>query len=157
MRAFYAARGRGFQAVLLALALAACFGTFDEAVEKTRAGLIGKTGRQIRECLGVPSDFDTRDGVDSLTYRWTPDEEHRTPVGSYGDVVIGRREQGNVGTPLGSDRAPDQGAFCELDFVIGADGVKDVTATGRDQAGLRADAICMMRAQSCVDGSYKDE
>jgi len=105
----------------------------------------------------VPTDLDSRDDLDYLTYRWAPDEEHRTPIGSYGngDVVIGRREQGNVGTPLGT--SPDQGAFCELDFTIGADGVRQVTATGRDQAGLRADEICMLRAQSCVDGSYKDE
>jgi hypothetical protein len=157
MRAFYAPRWRGFQAALAALLLAGCFGSFDEAVEETRSGLIGKTGREIRECLGVPSDFDTHDDQDYLTYRWTPDPEHRTPLADYGGVVIGRREQGNVGTPLGTDRSPDHEPFCELDFVIASDGVKQVTATGRDEAGLRADSTCMMRARSCVDGSYKDD
>jgi hypothetical protein len=156
MRAFYAGRGRGFQAALLALAFAGCFATFDEVVEETRGKLIGKSGREIRECLGVPTDFDTHDDQDYLSYRWVPDPLH-TPVGEYGPVVVGRREEGNVGAPIGTTETPDKDAFCELDFVIGENGVSQVTVTGRDQAGLRADGVCMMRAHPCVDGSYKDQ
>lgn len=134
-------------------ALAGCLGSYERAVEETRAGLIGKTGRELRACLGVPTDFDREGEVELLTYRWVFDHKNGVTVGSggVGGIVIGRRGVGGGGDPLGFPRDPEEQAFCQLDFELGKSGVTSVTAVGRDDVGLRADSECMMRARHCVD------
>jgi hypothetical protein len=141
--------------VVALLLLASCIGSYEQAVEETRAGLIGKTGRELRECLGVPTDFDRAGDVELLTYRWVynPKSGRDLPIGSggIGGIVIGRNGAGGGGDPLGFPRDLDEEAFCQLDFELGKSGVTKVTALGRDEVGLRTNAECMMRARRCVD------
>jgi hypothetical protein len=137
---------------LAALALAGCIGTYEREVEETRAGLIGKTGRELRACLGVPTDFDREGDVELLTYRWETDRKPRrdVTVGS-GGIVIGRDGAGR-GDPLGFPRELEEAPFCQLQFELAKSGVTKVTAVGRDESGLRANSECMLRARRCVDG-----
>ena len=138
---------------LCALALASCLGSYEQAVEETRAGLIGKTGRQLRTCLGVPTDFDRDGDVELLTYRWVWNPKVRNGGPVTGGIVIGRGGMGGGGDPLGSFPSdPEEQGFCQIDFALDKQGVTKVTATGRDEVGLRADAECMLRARHCVDG-----
>jgi hypothetical protein len=143
-------------AVLAALMLAACIGTYEREVEETRAGLIGKTGRELRACLGVPTDFDREGGVELLTYRWEYERKPRRDVvvGS-GGVVVGRNATGG-GDPLGFPRELEPAPFCQLRFELAKNGVTKVTAIGRDESGLRANSECMLRARRCVDGDDGD-
>jgi len=136
----------------LSLALAGCIGSWQREVEETRAGLVGKTGRELRECLGVPTDFDRDGDVEVLTYRWDDKPKPRpdTTIGD-GGIVIGRGGAGG-GDPLGFPRDLGQRAFCQLQFQLSKSGVTKVTAVGRDEDGLRADDECLMRARHCVDG-----
>jgi hypothetical protein len=134
-------------ALAAALALAGCAGSWEAALEETRAGLIGKTGRQLRECLGVPSDFDQRGDVELLTFRFAF-AERRELVPPVTDPRTGIR--------FPEPRLSEPG-FCQLDFELDAKGVTKVTAHGVDDHGLRSDGQCMLRAQPCVDGDYVRE
>ena len=146
------------------LALAACIGSYEQAVEEVRAGLIGKTGRELRACLGVPTDFDRDGDQELLTYRWVFKPRHDGAVGTtgtigsggIGGIVIGRQGGGGGGDPLGFPRDPDEEAFCQIDFELAKHGVTKVTAVGRNDVGLRANGECMMRARHCVDGDSGD-
>jgi len=133
------------------LALGGCSGSYERAVEETRAGLIGKTGRELRGCLGVPTDFDRDGEMELLTYRWfsSPKVKNGGPV--TGGIVIGQGGISAGGDPRGLPRGPEEQAFCQLEFSLGKNGVTKVTAHGRDEVGLRADGECMMRARHCVD------
>ena len=142
-------KGRALAAALLAAALAGCIGSYEEVAEETRAGLIGKTGSELRDCLGVPADFDQKDGQEILTYRWTLKPTPRPRFGP--DTVLTRRED-----PTRSDDPNSQGR-CELVFVLGRDGVTQVTAHGRDEVGLRADSQCLVSAHRCVGEDYDKE
>jgi hypothetical protein len=135
-----------------ALALASCLGSYEREVEETRAGLIGKTGRELRACLGVPTDFDREGEVELLTYRWF-DRKNGTTAGSsgVGGVVVGQHGIGSGSATLPFPRDPEEQAFCRLDFSLDKTGVTKVSAVGRDEVGLRADAECMLRARHCVD------
>jgi len=72
------------------LALGGCFGSYERAVEETRAGLIGKTGRELRGCLGVPTDFDRDGEVELLTYRWFSNPKLKNGGPVTGGIVIGQ-------------------------------------------------------------------
>lgn len=137
-------------ALLAALALAGCLGSYEREVEATRAGLIGKTGRELRECLGVPTDFDQRGDVELLRYRfdYTRTEDVMPP--------ITRRGVGGYPVPGRPPREHDKEGFCQLDFELDAKGVTKVTALGRDDDGMRANSECMLRAQHCVDERYAE-
>jgi len=143
--------------VCAALAACACFGSYERAVEETRAGLIGLSGRDLRKCLGVPTDFDREEGLEFLTYRWVFDRNRDRPgtthigSGGVGGIVIGRRDAGGGYDPLGFPQELDEKEFCELDFVLAKGGVTQVTAHGRDQNDQRTDGPCLMRARRCID------
>jgi hypothetical protein len=146
-------------ACLLPLALASCLGSYERAVEETRAGLIGKTGRELRACLGVPTDFDREGDVEILTYRWVwdPRKDLRVGSGGIGGIVIGRGSIGGGGDPLGFPRDAEEESYCQIVFQLDASGVTEVTAVGRDEVGLGANSECMQRARHCVDDDYLDE
>src|SRR5258705_13839336 len=134
------------------LALGGCFGSYERAVEETRAGLIGKTGRELRACLGVPTDFDRDGELELLTYRWFENPKIKNGGPVTGGIVIGQGGMGAGADRRGLPRGPEEQAFCGLQFSLDENGVTKVTAHGRDEVGLRADGECMMRARHCVDG-----
>ena len=146
------------------LALAACIGSYEQAVEEVRAGLIGKTGRELRACLGVPTDFDREGDVELVTYRWVFEPKRSGAIGTtgaigsggVGGIVIGRRGAGGGGDPLGFPRDPADEAFCQIDFELAKQGVTKVTASGRNDAGMSANGECLMRARHCVDAEDDD-
>jgi len=78
-----------------ALALCGCAGSYQHAVDETRAKMIGLTGRELRQCLGVPTDFDREDEVEFLTYRWVLERDRAGTAhvgsGGVGGIVIGRQ------------------------------------------------------------------
>ena len=138
-----------------ALALCGCAGSYQHAVDETRAKMIGLTGRELRQCLGVPTDFDREDEVEFLTYRWVLERDRAGTAhdgsGGVGGIVIGRQDAGGGYDPLGFPRELDEKAFCELRFELEKGGVTKVTASGTDDVGQRADGPCLMRARHCVD------
>jgi len=138
-----------------ALALAGCFGSYERSVEETRAKLIGLSGRDLRSCLGVPTDFDREDDIEFLTYRWVLERDRGTTAhvgsGGVGGIVIGRQDAGGGYDPLGFPRELDEKAFCELRFQLEKGGVTQVTASGRDDVGQRSDGSCLLRARHCVE------
>jgi len=139
----------------MALAPCACFGSYERAVDETRAKMIGLSGRDLRECLGVPTDFDREGGVEVLTYRWVLERDRPSAVrigsGGLGGIVVGRQDAGGGYDPLGFPRELDEKEFCELRFELEKGGVSKVTASGRDGVGQRSDGSCLMRARHCVD------
>jgi hypothetical protein len=148
-------RLRSVALLCAALALGGCVGSYERAVEETRAKMIGLTGRELRQCLGVPTDFDREDDVELLTYRWVLERDRGNAVhvgsGGVGGIVIGRRDAGGGYDPLGFPRELDEKEFCELRFQLEKGGVTKVTASGRDDVGQRADGPCLMRARHCVE------
>ncbi|HTO07646.1 MAG TPA: hypothetical protein VMR86_11405 [Myxococcota bacterium] len=142
-------------ALWLAAGLAGCLGSYDRAVDETRAGLIGKSESELRQCLGVPTEFDQEGGEEFLTFRWTVKPDGRPRLSPGGGVVVGidpRGPRDAQGFPID----PERGPFCQLDFVLGKEGVTKVVATGRDDVGMRIDGQCMMRARRCLDRNYDD-
>jgi hypothetical protein len=136
----------------------ACLGSYSRAVDETRAGLIGLAARDLRACLGVPTDFVIDGDVEHQTYRFAHEDEFdsSSPIGGIGGVVIGDRGP--------SDRAYDPGGFtrdepdpsyCQLDFDLADGRVTDVWAQGRTREGMNADGSCMLRAEPCL--SYADD
>ena len=134
---------------MAAAALAACAGSYQEAAEETRAGLIGMTGLELRDCLGVPAEYETDGENEILTYRWTLKPRPKPRIGP--DSVLTRRND-----PTWSND-PDNQGLCELVFVMGKDGVSEVTAHGRDEVGLRADSQCLVSAHRCIGEDYGNE
>ena len=93
-------KGVGRALLVGALALAGCVGSYERAIDETRAELIGLSGRDLRRCLGVPTDFDREDGVEYLTYRWVFKPQQPMGVttgigsGGIGGIVVGRQDAG---------------------------------------------------------------
>jgi hypothetical protein len=146
--------------IVIVVTLCACagFGSYTRAVEETRAGLVGLSGRDLRECLGVPSDFVIDGDVEQQSYRFEHDDELETVYGAGGSrgVLIGSRTPGDRsydphGFPV-IDRDP---SYCQLDFELSKGRVTRVSAQGRTPEGMNADASCLLRAQPCL--SYVDE
>ena len=117
-------------------------------MEETRAGLIGKTGRELRECLGVPTDFDQRGDVELLSFRFAY-SDHRE--------IVPPLTQSRPGIRFPDPMPVAKDGYCQLDFELDGSGVTKVTAHGVDDRGLRADGHCMLRARPCVDGDYVPE
>jgi hypothetical protein len=136
-------------AAMAAAALGGCFGSYEEFAEETRAGLIGKTGHELRDCLGVPAEYDQKDGQEIMTYRWTFKPPPRPRVGP--DSVLTRNED-----PTRSNDPKDLG-HCELVLLLGTDGVTQVTVHGRDPEGLSADSRCLVDAHRCVDEDHDED
>jgi hypothetical protein len=167
MKTVMTRKGVGGAVVLAALGLAGCsiFGSYERAVERTRADLLGLSGRDLRHCLGVPTDFDRDDddGIELLTYRWVfkPKEPMgvTTGVGSggIGGIVIGRRDGGGGYDPMGFPRDPMEQSVCQIVFTLQKDAVTQVTAHGENDVGAQQDGRCLMRAQRCVDVRDEDD
>jgi hypothetical protein len=135
---------------LAALALAGCFASYDATVADTSAKLLGKSESELRDCLGVPIEFDTRGDEELMTFRLN--EYDRRPRFTPGGGIVMGADPNGIHDPNDAERQP----FCQLEFVLGKGGVTQVTAMGRDEVGLRANGECLLRARRCVDPSYKD-
>ena len=146
--------------VLTALGLAGCgiFGSYQRAIEETRKDLLGLSERDLRRCLGVPTEFDRDDDLEFMTYRWVfkpqqPPMGATTNVGSggIGGIVIGRRDAGGGGDPMGFPRDPSEQSVCQITFSLERDAVTKVVAHGANENGAKADGKCLMRARRCAD------
>src|SRR5882672_9389872 len=150
-------KGVGRSLVAAALALAACAGSYERAIDETRAELIGLTGRDLRQCLGVPTDFDREDGVEYLTYRWVFKPQQPMGVttgigsGGIGGIVVGRQDAGGGYDPLGFPRDPSEQSTCQIVFELEKGAVTRVTAHGETETGLESDGKCLMRARRCTE------
>jgi len=133
----------------VAAGLVGCFQGYEQVAEETRAGLLGKSGRELRDCLGVPAEYDQEDGQDLLTYRWTFKPTPRPRMGP--DSALTRNED-----PTRSTDPKDLG-HCELVLRLGANGVSQVTVHGRDPQGLHADSQCLAEAHRCVAEDYDED
>jgi hypothetical protein len=131
---------------LALLGLAACAGSFSRAVEETRAGLIGLSGRELRRCLGAPTQVDMVGDVEQQTYRF----ERWQESSPWAEAPFPPRPGSLEATP----RA-DFPSYCQLDFELRAGAVAEVRASGRDMQGMNADAACLLEARRCLP--YEDE
>jgi len=165
MKTLMTRKGVAGALTLAALGLAGCsiFGSYERAIEETRRELVGLSGRDLRRCLGVPTDFDRDAGVEYMTYRWV--FEPRQPMGvtssvgsgGIGGIVIGRRDAGGGYDPMGFPRDPSEQSVCQITFELQKDAVTKVVAHGESEAGAKADGKCLMRAQRCVDVRDEDD
>ena len=143
--------------LLTTLCAFACLGSYSRAVEETRSGLLGLAGRDLRECLGVPSDFAIDGDVEQQSYRFEHDDPLDAVYGT-GDVdgVFGSRGPGDRGYDPHEFPVDDRDvSYCQLDFELTKGRVTRVIAQGRTREGMNADASCLLRAQPCL--SYADE
>jgi hypothetical protein len=142
--------------IAAALGVSACLGSYSQAVDETRAGLLALDGRDLRACLGVPSDFDIVGDVERQTYRF----EGHDPFGD--DFRADRSDAIVIGSSLPSDRLgfpseePDP-SYCQLDFELTSGRVTRVEAQGRTREGMNADSSCMLRARRCLPGADQDD
>lgn len=144
--------------VVLIACLSACLGSYSRAVEETRAGLLGLEGRDLRNCLGVPTDFEIDGDLEHQTYRFERDDlwDDRIGSGGIGGAEIGRyppvdRRYDPHEFPIDErDRS-----YCQLDFELSEGRVTRVLAQGRTREGMNADASCMLRAQRCLPYEYE--
>jgi len=145
-------------AVFVSACTCACLGSYSRALDATRAGLLGLDGRDLRACLGVPTDFVIDGDLEQQTYRFEHDDEFDTGhrPGDIGGVVIGGRGPSDRSyEPGGFPRdEPDQ-SFCQLDFELTRGRVTRVSAEGRTREGMNADGSCLLRAEPCL--SYAEE
>ena len=148
------------RAVLLVamLCLWACASWYAREVDETRAKLLGLAGRDLRECLGVPSDFEIVGDVEQQSYRFEHADEREAAyrTGDIGGGVIGARGPGDRAyEPRGFHVDDHDPSYCQLDFELTGGRVTRVSAQGRTREGMNADASCLLRAQPCL--AYADE
>lgn len=141
MQAVLLSKGRALAALAAAAAFAGCFPSYHDSADDTRAALMGKSGAQLRQCLGPPTEWDEKDRQELLTYRWTFKPDPRPRIGP--DNALTRSED-----PQRSNDPKDLG-HCELVFQVGKTGVNDLTVRGRDPQGLNADSRCLAEARKC--------
>jgi len=135
----------------------ACAGSDSRAVDETRAGLLGLGGRELRACLGVPSDFAIDGDVEQQSYRFETDDETDAsfgPDGIGGYVSAGRYPDESGAAPHGFPRDELDRSWCQLDFELTQGRVTRVSAEGKTREGMNADASCLLRARPCL--SYDD-
>jgi len=141
-------------AIFASACACACLGSYSRAIDETRAGLLGLEGRDLRACLGVPTDFTIDGDLEQQTYRFDHDDEFDDlpRPGEIGGVVLGGRGPSDRGyEPGGFPRdEPDQ-SFCQLDFELERGRVTRVSAQGRTREGMNADGSCLLRAEPCLD------
>ncbi len=145
-------------AVAVILCTCACLGSYSRALDETRAGLLGLEGRDLRGCLGVPTDFVIDGDVEQQTYRFDrADEFDSVPrPGDIGGVVIGGRGPSERGHDRGGfQRDEPDTSYCQLDFELTKGRVTRVSAQGRTREGMNADGSCLLRAEPCL--SYADD
>jgi len=139
----------------LLMLLAACVGSYSRAVEETRLGLMGLSGRELRQCLGAPLEVDLRDGVERQTYRFEREREPwqmSTSSGGLPGPVVDTR---GASSGVGSAHEESPNGFCQLDFELREGGVTQVFARGRDAQGMNAAGACLLEARHCIP--YEDE
>jgi hypothetical protein len=133
---------------LALLALAACFASYTQLVEETRLGLVGLRARELRRCLGAPTQVDVVGELEQQSYRIERWEESEF---SSSDPWDQRPGPGAVRPATRGDYP----SFCQLDFELRGGVVAAVRAQGRDMQGMNADAACMLEARRCIP--YEDE
>jgi hypothetical protein len=133
---------------LALLALAACVGSYSRAVEETRAGLVGLSGRELRRCLGAPTQVDLVGDVEQQSYRF---ERWQESSFSASDPWDPRPGPGGMGAATRAEYP----SFCQLDFELRGGAVAAVRAHARDMQGMNADAACLLEARRCLP--YEDE
>jgi hypothetical protein len=145
-------------AILSSACACACLGWYSRAIDETRAGLLGLDGRDLRACLGVPTDFNIDGDLEQQTYRFERDDafaEAPRTAAIDGSVLGGRGPSDRAYDPDRFPRdEPDQ-SFCQLDFELTKGRVTHVTAEGRTREGMNADGSCLLRAEPCLD--YADD
>lgn len=141
-----------FGVALAGLALA-CIGSYSKAIGETRAGVIGLTGKELRKCLGVPTDVAKDEELEIVTYRWESNSERAVTMGNGGILTgpIRQRRPGPWDTrdPGGWDKEWEE-PFCELQFELQKGKVASVNAEGRSSEGLNRNGECLLRARPCV-------
>jgi len=153
-----AAITRSAALVVALLCFCACADWYAREVEETREGLIGLAGRDLRECLGVPSDFVIDGDVEQQSYRFEHDDEREAALrtGGIGGVVMGGSSPGDRSYDTRGFPVDDSDkSYCQLDFELTNGLVTRVSAQGRTREGMNADTSCLLRAQVCLP--YADE
>jgi len=134
-----------------ALGLAACVGSYSNAIEETRAGLVGLPAKELRRCLGAPTDVAMlSDGVEQQTYRFQHEDDAPTFSSGSGNVIVSGRPLPGMGSVATSGRGTTVATDCELDFELRNGAVADVRARGRDSRGMNADGACLLQARRCL-------
>ncbi len=140
--------------ILTSLALG-CASSLGAAANQVRSEIIGMPALQIRECLGVPDEFD----VVGDSERWfmaRPLRPHTSapalsPGAESPHALKGERDPDAVLVRFIEnprlERIPP--GYCRLVFEITNKRVVSFEAKGRDRDGLNANARCALLARRC--------
>jgi hypothetical protein len=111
--------------------------------DELKRALIGVDARELRSCVGVPSNVDLSGEQELLVYRFGA---ARTMLSeSYPPADPERVVERVPGLSRG--RSSD---FCELTFALRGGKVEEVRVRARRSSGLNDDLACLRRAHSCT-------
>lgn len=154
--------------VLVALVACSSFGTTSARLKEK---LVGVTGLELRQCIGVPTDTSMDGASEFLTYRFAVEDER--PLDADTEDRLRRRGRVNPvdGVPSGTDsidpldpnsptiedemraerrRGRPKLGYCELVFEMRDGAVRGVEAEGRSADGLNRDIDCLVRTRRCI-------
>jgi hypothetical protein len=136
-------RTRRAAALLALVGAAACAALFGGGGDLKRQ-LVGLDARELRSCVGVPTNVDVSGDREVLQYHFN-ETRGKFPG------VIPSSDPGVVLNPQPTGELPGRGpsGFCELSFALRGGKVEEVTVHARRSSGLNDDAACLRRAQSC--------
>jgi hypothetical protein len=154
--------------VLVVFAACSSFGTTSARLKQK---LVGVTGLELRQCIGVPTDTSEDGASEFLTYRFAVEDER--PLDADSEERLRRRGRPITGaedTPSGVDgydpldpnsptiedemrsrrRGRPKLGYCELVFEMREGAVHGVEAEGRSSEGLNRDIDCLSRMRRCI-------
>jgi hypothetical protein len=155
--------------VLAVFAACSAFGTTSARLKQK---LVGVTGLELRQCIGVPTDTSQDGASEFLTYRFAVEDER--PLDADTEEKLRRRGRGGVyggdEVPSGVDgydpldpnsptiedemrsrrRGRPKLGYCELVFEMREGAVHGVEAEGRSSEGLNRDIDCLSRMRRCI-------
>lgn len=156
--------------VLVALVACSSFGTTSARLKEK---LVGVTGLELRQCIGVPTDTSVDGESEFLTYRFAVEDDEPLDADTEDRLRQSRRGRVNPvdGVPSGTDsvdpldpnsptiedemranrrRGRPKLGYCELVFEMRDGGVHGVEAEGRSADGLNRDIDCLVRTRRCI-------
>ena len=140
--------------ILTSLALG-CASSLGVVASQVRSGILGTPALQIRQCLGVPDEFDLVD--DSELWFMARPLTHKTSSLDLGPRAESSHEHEGERDPdalvrfLQNPRLEKiPPGYCRLSFEVANKRIIAFDAKGRDRDGLNANARCALLARRCL-------
>jgi len=141
--------------ILVSLALG-CAASLGAAAKQVRSDIIALPALQIRQCLGVPDEFDVVDDAElwimarPLARKTSSSDPSLRPEDSRG--LPRKRNPAELLARFlenpGLEEIPP--GYCRLYFEVANKRISAFEAEGRDRDGLNANARCVILARRCL-------